>query len=151
MWVFLWKTRWEREPSPFLERRTLRKRRLPILFVGHWINQHSPCVSWHGITASHGSLSLVMRSLTNTYGFWSNDNCDSQQVVSERRSRVRYTPGSRWGEIVGHRRNQRSLCVLWHGLTASRGFLSLAMRSLNNTCGFWSNNNRDSQHFQIPR
>ncbi len=28
--------------------------------IGHWINQHSPCVPRHGLTASHGSLSLAM-------------------------------------------------------------------------------------------
>lgn len=51
--------------------------------VGNWINQHSSCVSWYGLTTSHDSLSMVMRCLTNTYRFSSNDNHDSQNVVSE--------------------------------------------------------------------
>ena len=68
--------------------------------VGNWINQHSSCVSQHGLIVSHGSLSLVMRSLTNTYGFWSNKNHDSKNVVSEQRSHIRYTSDSRWGGIL---------------------------------------------------
>jgi len=89
---------------------------LSLLSVGHWINQRSLCVLWHGLTfASRGFLSLVMRLLTNTCGFWSNGNHDYQQVVSEHRSRVRYTPSSRWGEIVGHWISQCS-CVSRHGL-----------------------------------
>lgn len=67
-------------------------------------------------------------------------------MVSEHRSRVRYTFGSRWGEIVGHWINERSLCVSQHGLIASRGSLSLVVWSLTNTCGFWSHDNHDSQH-----
>ena len=65
--------------------------------VGNWMKQCSMCVSQHGLTASHGSLSLVMWLLTDTCKFWFNDNHDSQQVVSKRRSWVRYTTDSRWG------------------------------------------------------
>ena len=45
--------------------------------VGHWV-QRFPCVSQHGLTTSHGSLTLAIVAETNACGFWSNGNCFQQ-------------------------------------------------------------------------
>lgn len=94
------------------------------------------CVSRHGLTASHGSLSLTMWSLLTPRGFGL-----MTIVIPNKWSHIighefDTHPHRIAGEIVGHCINQHSLCALLHGLTTSRGSLSMMMRSLITLAGF---------------
>ena len=109
---------------------------LPVFFAT-WTNR----LSW--------ILTLAIVAETNTCGFWSNDNHDSNKWYQSDRSRVRNSPGSRWGGDCWTLGSTLPVCfATWTNYLS--WILTLEIVVETKACGFWSNGNRDSNiHMHI--